>query len=70
MSDSPRPRLDSMSLWRAQQIALRENRSLSNAIATMIAESWNARMAARTRSCYPPDIAERILSAGKPVGAA
>jgi len=61
----PRPTLDHMTLWRAEQVAKIEGRSLANAIARLVQEAWDARLAARTRACLPPDAAERVISAGR-----
>jgi hypothetical protein len=71
MTDTPRPRLNTVTIWRANQVALQEGIGLSDAIERMIAADWDRRMAARTRACYPPAAAEKILAAGRqPIGAA
>jgi hypothetical protein len=67
---TPRPHLDSMTIWRAEQVAKAEGRTLPNAIARLVTEAWDHRMVTRTRTCFPPDVAERILAAGRPASAA
>jgi hypothetical protein len=56
---TPRPSLDAITMQRAHQVAIRENRSLANAIATLVNEAWKARHQAEARSRLTDVIAGR-----------
>jgi hypothetical protein len=55
-SNIPRPSLDSVTVWRAQQIANQEHRSLANAVHVLVKEAWDARIAAMTAKVLPPGV--------------
>lgn len=59
---TPRPSLDAITMQRAHQVAIRENRSLANAIATLVNEAWQARHQAEARS----RLADIIAGKGEP----
>ena len=53
MNNTPRPTLDPVTIWRAEQVAKSEGRSLANAIARLVEEAWGARLEAMRRAAAP-----------------
>lgn len=53
---TPRPSLDSLTVWRARQVAEKEHRSLANAVHVLVEEAWRARTAAMTAKALPPGV--------------
>jgi hypothetical protein len=50
---TPRPTLDSITVWRAQQIADSEHRSLANAVHILVKEAFDRRVEAMVRAAAP-----------------
>ena len=45
--------VDSVTAWRASQVALRENRSLANAVGILVGEAWDSRQATAVAKAMP-----------------
>jgi hypothetical protein len=50
MPNTPRPSLDPITIFRAEQVARAENRTLANSIKQLVAEAWSARQEAKLRA--------------------
>ncbi len=59
-----RPTLDKITVWRGEQIARSENRSLAAAIAKLVHEAWDARMASHEATLTPVVPGDRERAAG------
>jgi hypothetical protein len=47
---TPRPNLNAIAVWRCEQVAKAEGRSLANAAERLIEEAWNRRQADKLRA--------------------
>ncbi len=57
--NTPRPSLDPVTIWRGEQIAKSEGRSLANAIARLVQEAWDQRIETARQVAAPNMAAAR-----------
>lgn len=64
-NNTPRPSLDPVTIWRAEQVAKAESRSLANAVRILVGEAWTARQAAALAHIAPKHVVDEIAALTK-----